>query len=178
MAYTGDKEYLILSQIDGERELSQRDLSRRTGLSLGTVNILLKKMTREGLVKMESIPANRVVYMLTPKGIMEKAEKTLRYVKRHYAALSEARAKMREALSVLLAAHEQLYVLVPDDEMGHLVRLAVQELGAPGVVLIRDPDEVGDAAHPLVICDLPPEIGESGRFASMPNPVVSLVSYL
>lgn len=78
-----DKDYLLLSEIDANSDISQRDLSNKTGVSLGSVNLLMKKMIREGLIKMEMTHANRIIYMLTPKGMAEKAEKTVRYVRHH-----------------------------------------------------------------------------------------------
>lgn len=146
-----DKEYLILSRIDGEEETSQRELARSTGLSLGTVNLLLKKMVREGLVKMESIPANRVVYMLTPKGMMEKAAKTVKYVKHHYGAIRETQSRIREALEGLLAEEQELSLLVSDDELGDLVRQVVREMECPRLSLI-DTFESGKDGIPVVIC--------------------------
>ena len=86
-----DKNYLLLSEIDANCDISQRELSDKTGVSLGSVNLLIKKMIREGLIKMEMINANRVIYMLTPNGMAEKAEKTVRYIRHHYNAIQEAK---------------------------------------------------------------------------------------
>ena len=154
MGQQTDKEYLILSRIDEDEQMSQRELARTTGLSLGTVNLLLKKMVREGLIKMDSIPANRVVYMLTPQGMVEKAKKTVRYVRRHYEAIHEMRERIRQTLEKLLTQWESIYLLVSDDEMGQLVRLAVQEMddAGNGLTVIGDVCEITVAGRPVAHC--------------------------
>ncbi|HHT45933.1 MAG TPA: winged helix-turn-helix transcriptional regulator, partial [Firmicutes bacterium] len=67
-----EKEHLILSYIQQQEDVTQRDIARNTGMGLGTVNILLKKMIKKGLVKIERLNARSLRYMLTPKGLKEK----------------------------------------------------------------------------------------------------------
>ena len=93
-----DKGFILLQAIEQDGDVSQRELSSRTGLSLGSVNLLLQKMVHEGLIKMRSIPTNRVVYMLTPRGMAEKAHKTVRYIQRHYQMIESTKEMIREQL--------------------------------------------------------------------------------
>ncbi len=122
-----DKDFLILSEINDNREVSQRELSHKTGLSLGSVNLLIQKMVREGLLKMEMIPANRVIYMLTPKGLAEKATKTVRYVQRHYTAIQETKVLIKKKLNQYETQFEQIIVCQPESELMDLVRATLDE---------------------------------------------------
>lgn len=136
-----DKEYIILEHICRSPESSQRDLSTYTGLSLGSVNILLKKMVKEGLLKIESIPAHRVVYMLTPKGMIEKANKTIQYVKIHYQAIEALRLKLKAHLAEL-SEEFQIQILNSGDEMSQTLIQAVVEgenegLWKPGCIVVK-----------------------------------------
>lgn len=94
-----DKEFELLELINKDCTYTQRQLSEQTGLSLGSVNILLKKLVREGLVKLQRIPANRVAYMLTPEGAREKVRKTLFYLKVHYQEIERARKGLASIIS-------------------------------------------------------------------------------
>ena len=67
-----EAEYKVLSHLQENETTTQRHISARTGLSLGSVNLLLKKMVRKGLVKIERLNKRTVRYILTPQGIKEK----------------------------------------------------------------------------------------------------------
>ena len=66
-------EFVVLKSIESKNTITQRELAKRTGLSLGAVNVLIKRLINKGLLKIEHINAKTMKYILTPKGIMEKA---------------------------------------------------------------------------------------------------------
>ena len=136
-----DKEHIILEEINENKHISQRQLAHTTELSLGSINLLLKKMIKEGLIKMESIPANRVAYMLTPKGMMEKANKTYKYIKHHYRAIEETKTKIKKTIIQLLDENKTLYVLLNQDEMSHITRTSIEELDERGRIQLFDEDK-------------------------------------
>ncbi|SCX77488.1 winged helix-turn-helix transcriptional regulator [Alkaliphilus peptidifermentans] len=123
-----DKEYTVLELINENENISQRQLAKKTGLSLGSVNILLKKMIKEGLIKVESIPANRVVYMLTPKGMTEKISKTYKYIKLHYTYINETKEKIKNQIINLLRENGSIHIVLGEDEISDLVKSALAEL--------------------------------------------------
>jgi len=79
----------ILKELSKDKTLSQRDLSKKLGLSLGKVNYLLNALIDKGLVKVESFKNSKkklaYMYILTPKGIAKKMELTYLFLmrKRH-----------------------------------------------------------------------------------------------
>ncbi len=128
-----DREYIILECIDNNSMITQRELSKKTGVSLGTVNILINKMVREGLIKIEKVNTNTILYMLTPKGFMEKVNKTYKYIKIHYKYLSETKEKIKNQLRKLLEDEEKIVIVLDSDETGELVQTAIRELGSPRI---------------------------------------------
>ena len=122
-----DKGYILMQEIETHQAISQRELSQNTGLSLGTVNLLLQKMIRQGLVKMETIPANRVIYMLTPVGMAEKAFKTVRYIRNHYQIIQETKTKIIQKLDQYHQHYEVLYFCLPENELDSLVKTATDK---------------------------------------------------
>jgi len=50
-----DSEYEILSHLEKNQDTSQRKIAGRTGLSVGTVNLLLKKMVRKGIARSQRL---------------------------------------------------------------------------------------------------------------------------
>ena len=68
-----DVEVLILEELEKNSDITQRELSEKTGLSLGMVNLLLKKFIKKGFVKLERLNSKSFRYILTPEGFKETA---------------------------------------------------------------------------------------------------------
>ncbi|MBE7419311.1 MAG: MarR family EPS-associated transcriptional regulator [Ideonella sp.] len=83
-------------------DLSQRELSRALGLSLGKTHYVLHALLDKGLVKIRNFRRNdnklAYAYLLTPKGAREKMRLTRAFLARKEAefdALSRAIAELR-----------------------------------------------------------------------------------
>jgi EPS-associated MarR family transcriptional regulator len=82
---TDEYRYKILKILEANPEISQRDLARALGVSLGRTNFCLKALIERGLLKATNFrnSSNKLAYMyfLTPKGIEEKSVVTARFLK-------------------------------------------------------------------------------------------------
>ena len=87
----------ILRILEEQPEISQRDLARELGVSLGKANYCLQSLMEKGLVKANNFKNsnNKKAYMyyLTRKGIAEKARATTRFLNRK---ITEYEALQRE----------------------------------------------------------------------------------
>ena len=67
----------VLRALEANPELSQRQLAAKLGVSLGGVNYALKALVARGFVKADNFRKSgskvAYLYVLTPKGIAEKA---------------------------------------------------------------------------------------------------------
>ena len=125
-----DNEYTIMSEIMDKESITQRELSKKLGISVSTVNVLMNKMIRDGLVKMTQVSQKQVLYMLTPVGIIEKTKKTMSYLRIHYRAIYETKEKIKAVFEELEKEYDAIFVLTNDDEMGEIIKMALHELGA------------------------------------------------
>ena len=77
--------YKLLKAIEKNPEMSQRELSRELGVSLGKTNYCIKALIKKGLIKASNFRnsrnKSRNLYLLTPKGVEMKAKVTLRFLK-------------------------------------------------------------------------------------------------
>jgi len=127
----------ILKMVAQNPLTSQRKIAEQTGISLGQVNFLLKKFAQKGLIKIEAQTPQSLRYNLTPKGLAEKTEKSLEYMKRSYLVVSAITAKIKELATEYAAKGYTLYVMGSEDEMMELCRMSLQEahisysIGAP-----------------------------------------------
>ena len=101
------KELAILNYIEENSQATQRDLSAFTGVSLGTVNLVLKRMVKVGWLKIERMQPNSVKYFLTPSGIANKIERTYAYLVRTYNEIERLQKRII-AIANALAKREKL----------------------------------------------------------------------
>ena len=139
-----DKEYILLNEIEKNENITQRELSKKVELSLGSVNLLINKMVHEGLIKISQIPMNRVAYMLTPAGIAEKVRKTSDYIKIHYNYINETVKKIKSAIIDLNKENNDIIVVLEQDEISELVRQAVNEINNQHIKMVFENHYVAD----------------------------------
>ncbi|TFH68610.1 MarR family EPS-associated transcriptional regulator [Gammaproteobacteria bacterium LSUCC0057] len=86
---TLEKEYQLLSLIEQQPQLTQRQLASELGVSLGKTHYVLTALIERGLVKSGNFArsANKsgYAYVLTPKGIKEKVVITRAFLQRKMA---------------------------------------------------------------------------------------------
>ena len=106
-----DTNYRILRLLEENPNLSQRELAKALGLSLGGLNYCLQALLDKGVVKMHNFQNSQrkaaYAYLLTPSGIAEKAALTGRFLKRkmeEYEALkAEIESLQMEAAQTKMA---------------------------------------------------------------------------
>lgn len=72
----------MMTELEQDDSLSQRELASRLGVAVGLVNSYLKNLTSKGFLRVKNYPRNRYAYLLTPKGLAEKSR--LAYQHLHY----------------------------------------------------------------------------------------------
>ena len=75
-----ETEFKTLRELSEEGSISQRELSRRIGLSLGGANYIIKELMKKGYIKAQRFKNsnNRAayIYALTPQGINARIKQT------------------------------------------------------------------------------------------------------
>ena len=98
--------YRMLKRLEANPDLSQRELARQLGVSVGKVNYGLRALGELGLVKASNFANSRhkqaYVYVLTPKGMRAKARTALSYFRQklaEYEAIQRDLAELRKDVS-------------------------------------------------------------------------------
>jgi EPS-associated MarR family transcriptional regulator len=77
--------YGLLKTLEENPGLSQRDLAKKLGVSLGKVNFCLNALVEKGSVKINNFrnSDNKLAYayLLTPSGMEQKARMTVQFLK-------------------------------------------------------------------------------------------------
>ena len=81
-----DTEYIILKILKDNPKMTQRQLAAELGLSLGKTNYVIRALVDRGWVKLSNFKRsdNKLgyIYLLTPKGIVEKSILTQYFLRR------------------------------------------------------------------------------------------------
>ncbi|WP_284260807.1 MarR family EPS-associated transcriptional regulator [Roseicyclus amphidinii] len=81
-----DAHFRMMRLIEARPDISQRELSRELGLSLGAVNYCVNALIEKGHVKMRNFRASEnklgYVYLLTPAGLAQKTRMTRAFLAR------------------------------------------------------------------------------------------------
>ncbi len=90
--------YKILRLLEEDPEMSQRDLARALGVSLGKVNYCLQALIETGLVKANNFKNNHhkqaYMYLLTRKGLAVKARASVDFLQRKVAEYEALRREI------------------------------------------------------------------------------------
>jgi EPS-associated MarR family transcriptional regulator len=93
-----DLHFRVLKQLQDQPDMSQRELAERLGVSNGKLHYCMRALIEKGLVKLGEFANSRhhlgYAYLLTPKGIAQKASMTKRFLKRKMAEYEALQAEI------------------------------------------------------------------------------------
>ena len=91
----------VLRKIQKKPESTQRELAEELGFSLGKLNYCLKALQAKGLVKIRNFRKNpnkiNYIYVLTPRGLVEKTKLTLNFMKRRMKEYEELKKEIKKS---------------------------------------------------------------------------------
>ena len=92
------RELKVLEAISENGRTSQRSLAAHLGIALGLTNLYLKRLVRKGYIKCVNVQSNRLLYLITPKGIAEKSRLTLGFMEYSLRVFREGRNHLKAIL--------------------------------------------------------------------------------
>ena len=86
----------LLEAVHEDAHVTQRGLASKLGIALGLANIYLRRLMRKGYIKVANVQPNRLTYLITPRGIAEKARLTYEFMDYSLHLYKEVRQHLRE----------------------------------------------------------------------------------
>ena len=90
----------VMRTIKNQPHLSQRDMAKELGFSLGKLNYCLNELKKKGFVKMNNFRKSqnkfRYFYVLTPTGITVKTKLTINFMKRKMTEYDELKREIKK----------------------------------------------------------------------------------
>ena len=121
-----DKELKIIEEISKSKNLTQRELSSRVDLSLGAVNIILKRLIKRGFVKTKSLTPKKIEYILTPKGLTEKAKKSYNYFLKTINLVKLVKDEIAKVVLEEFNRGQKKFIVFGSDDLADIIELALK----------------------------------------------------
>jgi DNA-binding MarR family transcriptional regulator len=149
MDLQGQRDLVLLSELDRNGVATQRTLAGKLGVALGLTNLYVKRLARKGYIKLTTIPRNRIRYLLTPQGFAEKSRLTYQYMQYSLSHYREMRGRLKDMLSALEWTKGQRVAICGTGELAELAYLALREMNIDCVGFVDGRSGGTFLSHPV-----------------------------
>lgn len=120
--YDQEIRYRLLKILSTDSDLTQREMARKMGISLGKVNFCLSELGKKGFIKIRrfrvSDNKSQYIYLLTPRGLEEKARLTVNFLRRKIAEYEEIRRQIHDLVQEI---EEDKRKTSPSEDLGDVL---------------------------------------------------------
>ncbi|MFT5084928.1 MAG: EPS-associated MarR family transcriptional regulator [Lentisphaeria bacterium] len=121
-ALNDELRYLLLKELEQNPTMSQRELAKTVGISLGKTNYCLKALIAAGWVKAGNFAKSEnkagYAYLLTPKGFSEKADVTLRFLTKKQRQYDQLKRDIAELQNEVSSSKNETVCETTDESLG------------------------------------------------------------
>ncbi len=128
MDVQGKRELELLKEIAEGEEITQRALAKKLGIALGLTNLYIKRLVKKGYVRIVNVKRSRIKYLLTPRGIAEKARLVYQFMEYSLGYYMKLRETYRQRLLPLGRSEGRRVLLVGSGEVAEIAALVLWEL--------------------------------------------------
>jgi DNA-binding MarR family transcriptional regulator len=135
--------FQLMSELENESPISQRELASRLGIAVGLVNSCLKNFVAKGYVRVKNYPRNRYAYLLTPTGLAEKSRLAYQHLSYFAGLYTTTRRDYLELFIDMDRSGIKEVAFAGIDEVAEIAFLSLQEVGVK-LVGVYDNVRVGE----------------------------------
>lgn len=129
------RELKVLEAIEANDRLTQRGLASQLGIALGLANLYLKRLAHKGYIKCVNVEPNRLRYLITPKGIVEKTRLTYEFMEYSVQLYRQSRRHLSKALQHFTNQQSARIAICGTGEAAELAYLCLKEHGIEPVAV-------------------------------------------
>ena len=123
-----EEEFHLIREIRHDRNLTQRKISQKTGISLGTVNVILKRLTKKGYIKIRRLNRRNLQYLLTPKGFAEITKRSYHYLLRTINSVRKIKVEVQHLVLQEYGKGKTEFIILGDNELADIIELSLKNL--------------------------------------------------
>jgi DNA-binding MarR family transcriptional regulator len=117
----------ILNHIEENPDTTQADLATQLGVAVGSVNWYIKRLINKGYIKVTQMERRRLRYLLTPKGVGEKARLTKEFMRMSLHWYRVTREDSKRLLDEIKEAGYDTVCIEGDGDLAEIVYLTCLE---------------------------------------------------
>lgn len=122
------RELELLKEIVESEGITQRALARKLGMALGLTNLYIKRLAKKGYIKIVNVKPSRIKYLLTPRGIAEKAQLAYQFMEYSLGYYVRLRESFRQRLLRVSRSERRRVLLIGAGEIAEIAALVLWEL--------------------------------------------------
>ncbi|MGE0268291.1 MAG: winged helix-turn-helix transcriptional regulator [Candidatus Omnitrophota bacterium] len=126
-----EREFELVNILGKELGSNQRDLSQKMEISLGMINMLIRRLISKGYIRIEQLNKRNVKYILTPKGISEKMRQSVKYTLNTINSIGLIKDNVKDFLIQLHQQGRRKFYLYCQSDLTFLAETAFQEARLP-----------------------------------------------
>ncbi len=124
-----EKEFKVINTIFQNKINTQRDISKKAGISLGITNLIIKRLIKKGFLKIRRINKRRILYYLTPKALLQRSVRTYNYIERTIKDVIEIKKKIQDMVLHKINNNYDRVDIIGNNEIAEIARWAVNDIG-------------------------------------------------
>jgi DNA-binding MarR family transcriptional regulator len=117
----------LLEQIESDPDITQAILADRLDVSVGMVNLYIKRLVSKGYVKVKRAQRRKLRYIITPEGIALRARLTVNYLESSLSLYRRTRQRVRELLVQVKQAGYDSVCIEGESDIADICRLTCLE---------------------------------------------------
>ncbi len=122
-----EREFELINILGKSLTPNQREISSHMNLSLGMVNMLLRRLVAKGFIRIEQLNQKKVQYLLTPKGFAEKMQKSVKYTMNTIHSISLIREQLKTIVLRVKETGCREFLILGDSDLTVLLEMAFKE---------------------------------------------------
>jgi len=131
----------MLSELERNPAITQRNLAAELGIALGLINGYLKRCITQGWIRGRQISAKRITYFLTAEGFKEKSRMVTDYLSRSLTFFRDARLQCERTFEECLLNGWTKVALIGAGDLADIATLVAQGTGL-SIVLISSKENL------------------------------------
>ena len=132
------RELKVLEELSSNNVLTQRHLAKELQVALGLTNLMIRRLVKKGHVKIVNLQQNRLRYLITPKGLVEKTRLTYEYLEYSLYLYRRVREVLRDTLREVSQAGAKRFVLLGTGEVAEIAYLTLKEFDLELVAVVDE----------------------------------------
>lgn len=154
MSTLSDKELIIIDHLGNNGDLiTQRQIAKHTGFSLGLTNIILKKLGRTGYIKTKQLTPKKMYYILTRKGMTEKAKKSYNYIFKTIKEFKNLKNRSKKLILDEYKKGRRNFGVVGDNEIADILEIAAKDISGIKIEMLNNIQIVSEDKEIDVVID-------------------------